>query len=84
MKIAIINLGGEDYSVQYKNNNDIYSVQDLNGKEIEFNIDENFYIDVIDKITIKQENGCQGCKFEHRTDRDVLCPICKDYEYNIL
>ena len=35
MKTAVISLGGEDYSIEYENKNDIYSVQNLNGKEIE-------------------------------------------------
>ena len=37
MKTAVISLGGEDYSIEYENKNDIYSVQNLNGKEIELN-----------------------------------------------
>jgi len=35
MRTAVISLGGEDYSIEYENKNDIYSVQNLNGKEIE-------------------------------------------------
>ena len=35
MKTAIVNLGGEDYSVEYENQKDIYSVQNMSGKEIE-------------------------------------------------
>ena len=35
MKTAVISLGGEDYSVEYENKNDIYSVQNLNGQQIE-------------------------------------------------
>ena len=35
MNTIVINLGGEDYSIEYENKNDIYSVQNLNGKEIE-------------------------------------------------
>jgi len=35
MNTIIISLGGEDYSIEYENKNNIYSVQNLNGKEIE-------------------------------------------------
>jgi len=38
------------FSVEYENQNDIYSVQDMNGKEIEFNLDEDFENEIIEKL----------------------------------
>lgn len=48
MKTAIINLGGEDYSVEYENENNIYSVQNLNGQEIE--LTNEFEQEIIERL----------------------------------
>lgn len=50
MKTSIINLGGEDYSVEFKYVAIIYSVQDMNGKEIEFRLNEDLENEIIDKL----------------------------------
>jgi hypothetical protein len=46
MKIQIVNLGGVDYSVEYEIN--IYSVQDLNGKEIE--LTDELELEILEKL----------------------------------
>ena len=48
MITAVISLGGEDYSIEYENKNDVYSVQNLNGKEIEFT--DELEQEVIEKV----------------------------------
>ena len=48
MNTIVINLGGEDYSIEYENSNNIYSVQNLNGKEIE--LTDELEKEILDKL----------------------------------
>jgi len=48
MNTIVINLGGEDYSIEYENSNNIYSVQKLNGKEIE--LTDELEKEILDKL----------------------------------
>jgi len=48
MNTIVINLGGEDYSIEYENSNNIYSVQNLKGKEIE--LTDELEKEILDKL----------------------------------
>jgi len=48
MRTAVISLGGKDYSIEYENSNNIYSVQNLKGKEIE--LTDELEKEILDKL----------------------------------
>ena len=53
MQTIVLNLGGEYYSVEYIYNDitiEIYSVYTMGGMDVEFNLDEGFKEEIIDKI----------------------------------